>query len=185
MDSQVRQGELDRTTANLVEGLGQLVSCWGFNKTIGWIYGLLYIRQDPMSLDDIAFHLAVSKGNVSINIREAERLGMVRKVWIKGDRKDFYEAEPNLWRIVRRATRERQKKEFDFALDVINQSLALLDSDGGQKSFAAKRLQAMSSFLKSINSLVNGLLALETLKGAAVQACPVRSRLPKLKRKQV
>ncbi len=57
-----------------------------------------------MSLEAIAGELQVSKSNISINIREAERLGMVKKVWKKGDRKDYYEAGPNLWQIIRRIT---------------------------------------------------------------------------------
>jgi DNA-binding transcriptional regulator GbsR (MarR family) len=166
--------------SEFIDGLGQLVDFWGFNKTIGWIFGMLYLREEPVSLEEIADELVISKGNVSINIREAERLGMVKKVWVKGDRKDYYEAEPNLWRVVRQVTRERQKREYSFAIDNVEQALtALKEADAG-KSFAAKRLRAMSSFLKSVNGLVSGFLALETLKGAAVQACPVRSRMPKL-----
>ncbi len=175
----------EQASSSFVDGLGQLVDFWGFNKTVGWIFGLLYLRDEPVSLDEIAAELHVSKGNVSVNIREAERLGMVRKVWKKGDRKDYYEAEPNLWRIVRRVTRERQKKEFDFALEAVERSLELAkESDGAGPAFAAKRLRAMSTFLKSANGLVSGFLALDTLKGAAVQACPVRSRMPRLPGKQ-
>lgn len=179
----------DNTAAvetDFVNGMGQLADFWGHNKMIGWIYGLLYLREEPVSLDEIAQELGVSKGNVSLNVREAERLSMVRKVWKKGDRKDYYEAEPNLWRIVRQVTRERQKKEFDYAISLVGDNLEKLEEAGGasrRAQFARKRLSHLSSFLKSLNALVNGLLSLETLKGAAVQACPVRSRLPRLKGK--
>ncbi len=164
-----------------IDGMGQLADYWGYNKVVGWIYGLLYLQDGSLSLESVAEELQVSKGNISINIREAERLGMVKKVWKKGDRKDYYEAEPNLWQVIRRITRERQKKEFDFAMETIKtglDGLELLESNTQQVRFARKRLNQMSSFLKSTNTIISGLLSLETLKGAAVQACPVRSRLP-------
>ena len=169
---------------SFLDGMGQLADYWGYNKVVGWIYGLLYLQDGSLSLETIAGELQVSKGNISINIREAERLGMVKKVWKKGDRKDYYEAEPNLWQIIRRITRERQKKEFDFAMETVSIGLAgfeRVEGDSKQVRFARKRLNQMSAFLKSANVIINGLLSLETLRGAAVQACPVRSRLPRRK----
>ncbi len=167
-----------------LDGMGQLADYWGYNKVVGWIFGLLYLQEGSLSLEAIAGELQASKGNISINIREAERLGMVKKVWRKGDRKDYYEAESNLWQIIRRITRERQKKEFEFAMETVRGGLTALEpveGDSRQARFARKRLNQMSAFLKSANAIVSGLLTLETLKGAAVQACPVRSRLPRRK----
>ena len=63
------------------------------NKVGGQIYALLFLSEEPLSLDDISDRLAVSKSNVSINIRMLEDVGLVRKVWVKGSRKDYYAAE--------------------------------------------------------------------------------------------
>ncbi len=173
--------DLIKAQENLVQGMGQAATFWGYNRVLGGIYGLLYLGQKPLSLEEIADRLEVSKGNVSVNIRECERLGMVKKVWVKGDRRDFYEADPNLWSVVRRITRERQKKEFDFAMSMVTDSLLLIDeadAESKEVKFAKQRLERMSSFFKRINAMISALISLETLKGAAVQACPVRSRIP-------
>jgi DNA-binding transcriptional regulator GbsR (MarR family) len=63
------------------------------NKVGGQIYALLFLSDEPLSLDEISEKLAVSKSNVSINIRLLEEYGLVRKVWVKGSRKDYYDAE--------------------------------------------------------------------------------------------
>jgi len=173
----------DQARENLVVGVGRIASGWGYNKALGHLYALLYLTEKPLSLEDISRELGVTKGNVSVNIREAEHLGLVNKVWVKGDRRDYYEADPRLWKVLRKVARARQKKEFEMAMETINGSLEALDSQDkavpGHK-FAKKRLEKMGSFFRSFNTIMNGLLALETLRGAAVQACPVRSRIPRI-----
>lgn len=92
---------LERAQHNFIEGIGRLSSTLGFSKVMGQLYALLYLSQKPLSLDDMVKRLAISKGSASINIRELEGKGAVKKIWMKGSRKDFYEAEPDLWKIIR------------------------------------------------------------------------------------
>ncbi len=78
-----------------VQGAGKISSALlgMINRVGGQIYALLFLSEEPLSLDDIADRLAVSKSNVSINIRMLEEYNLVRKVWVKGSRKDYYAAE--------------------------------------------------------------------------------------------
>ena len=107
----------------LMEAMGRITSFWGFSKIMGQLYGLLYLSPKPLTLDEMAESLSISKGNVSINIRALERWNMVRTVWVKGDRKDYYGAETDFWKIVKGVLREREKKEFDLALDSVSKLL--------------------------------------------------------------
>jgi DNA-binding transcriptional regulator GbsR (MarR family) len=75
-----------------IESIGELCDSFGLNKFVAQLYAVLYLSNKPISLDDMADRLKVSKGNVSINIRELEKWGAVRSVWVKGSRKDYYEA---------------------------------------------------------------------------------------------
>ena len=174
---------VEQASDNFSEGIGQLFQSWGLQKSIGSVFALLYLREGPTSLEDIAAGLSMSKGNVSLNIREAERLGLVSKIWLKGDRRDYYEAEASLWKIVRRVSRERQKREFDFAVETVKESLEALPfkNKDTEVVFARKRLKALDSFLKSVNRMVNSVLSLETLRGATVN-CPVLKHIPRKKR---
>lgn len=87
----------------------------GLNRTVGQIYGLLYINPSPVALEDIAKTLRISKGGASVNIRELERWGAVRKVWVQGSRKDFYEANQDFLNVAYSRIKNRVQKMLDSA----------------------------------------------------------------------
>lgn len=99
-DRKASQGEnggelLNEAVEVFIQGAGKVSSALlgMINRVGGQIYALLFLADEPLSLDDIAEKLQVSKSNVSINIRMLEEYNLVRKVWVKGSRKDYYAAE--------------------------------------------------------------------------------------------
>jgi DNA-binding transcriptional regulator GbsR (MarR family) len=84
----------------MIEGGGRTAQTFGLNRVLGQIYMLLYTSERPRSLDEIAEDLRLSKASVSIACRQLGGLGVLRRVWIKGDRKDYYEAETDLRRLL-------------------------------------------------------------------------------------
>jgi DNA-binding transcriptional regulator GbsR (MarR family) len=152
-----------------METMGRITSFWGFSKIMGQLYGLLYLSPKPLTLDEMAENLSISKGNVSINIRALERWNMVRQVWVKGDRKDFYEAETDFWKIVRGVLKEREKKEFDQALGSIT-GLRKRGEEIHKKAksvesaFAVDRLKKLEDFISTMDQVVGIVLTLEDLK---------------------
>lgn len=160
---------MDDLRNGIMETLGRITAFWGFSKIMGQLYGLLYLSPKPMTLDEMVEGLAVSKGNVSINVRALERWNMVRKVWMKGDRKDFYEAETEFWKIIRGVLKEREKKEFDQALVAIGNIRKRSEEmhkkeKSSETSFATERLKKLEDFIKAMDQLVGVLLTLEDLK---------------------
>ena len=152
-----------------METMGKITAFWGFSKIMGQLYGLLYLSPKSLTLDEMAENLSISKGNVSINIRALERWNMVRQVWVKGDRKDFYEAETDFWKIIRGVLKEREKKEFDQALA----SIGGLRKKGeevhkkvksAETAFAVERLKKLEDFIATMDQLVGMMLTLEDLK---------------------
>ena len=153
----------------LMEAMGRITSFWGFSKIMGQLYGLLYLSPKPLTLDEMSEGLSVSKGNVSINIRALERWNMVKTVWVKGDRKDYYEAEVDFWKIVKGVLREREKKEFDLALESVSRLLAASEqarkqSKNEETTFAVERLRRLEEFIQSMDKLVAVLMTLDDLK---------------------
>jgi DNA-binding transcriptional regulator GbsR (MarR family) len=152
-----------------MEAMGRITSFWGFSRIMGQLYGLLYLSSKPLTLDDMSESLSISKGNVSINIRALERWNMVKTVWIKGDRKDYYEAETDFWKIIKGVLREREKKEFDLALDSVSKLLqksleAQKAAKSAETAFAVDRLKRLEDFIKTMDKLVGVLMTLEDLK---------------------
>jgi DNA-binding transcriptional regulator GbsR (MarR family) len=162
-------GDLNELRHGTMDTLGRITAFWGFSKIMGQLYGLLYLAAAPLTLDEMAENLSISKGNVSINIRALERWNMVRKVWVKGDRKDFYEAETDFWKIIRGVMKEREKKEFDQALGAVG-GLRKKGEELQKKlkntdtAFAVERLKKLEDFIGTMDQLVGMLLTLEDLK---------------------
>lgn len=93
-------GKLEIAQHKFIESIGKLCASFGLNKLVAQIYALLYLSDKALSLDDICDKLKISKGSVSMNIRELENWGAVRKIWVKGSRRDFYEAELDVKKVV-------------------------------------------------------------------------------------
>ncbi len=152
-----------------METMGRITAFWGFSKIMGQLYGLLYLSPRPLTLDEMAENLSISKGNVSINIRALERWSMVRQVWVKGDRKDFYEAETDFWKIIRGVLKEREKKEFDQALGAIGGLRKRGEeihkkAKSAESAFAVDRLKKLEDFISTMDQVVGMVLTLEDLK---------------------
>jgi DNA-binding transcriptional regulator GbsR (MarR family) len=119
--------------------------------------------------------VGVTKGAVSTNVRALERLGMVHRRIQVGERKDFYIAETDFWKIIKSILREREKSEFDLALRMVGESLEMVEGgevDAEQAELARfyqKRLGAMQSFFRSLDNLVATLLALDEFRAGALE----------------
>lgn len=157
---------LENAQQNFIQGMSRISSFWGFPRAMGAIYGAIYLSPTHLSLDQIVEQVGVTKGAVSTNVRQLERLGMVHKQILIGDRKDYYEAETDFWKMIKGILQEREKSEFDRALKTVDDSMALVEADHENPELAAfyqERIGAMQSFFKTLDSLVSTILKLEGL----------------------
>lgn len=104
---------------SVVRGLGQLTDFFGFSPVMGHLYGALLMSPEPLSLDELEAIVAKSKASVSMNMQALERWGMVRQVWVKGDRRKYYAAESDLWKIVTYVIESRERREVGVALTIL------------------------------------------------------------------
>ncbi len=117
---------LDAVNDSTVAGLGRLTGFFGFSDVMGRLYGTVLLSPEPMSLDDLAGSLEISKGSVSMNMRALERWGMAKEVWVRGERKKYYSAESDLWQVIRNVLGSRESREVQLALNVLGESIAKL-----------------------------------------------------------
>ncbi|HEX9399435.1 MAG TPA: MarR family transcriptional regulator, partial [Anaeromyxobacter sp.] len=103
------------TVKSFVEAWGAMGSLWGINRSVARVHALLMASEEPISLEEIAERLQISKGNASMSLRELRTFGVVRQVEAPGDRRDFYVTEPDVWTMFFRILRERKRREFDPA----------------------------------------------------------------------
>jgi DNA-binding transcriptional regulator GbsR (MarR family) len=110
---------LKQAREEFVSQWGALGSQWGINRTMAQIHALLMIAHEPLSTDDIMAELEISRGNAHSNIKELVSWGLIRNVVKRGERKDYFEAEKDVWEIARTVARERKRREIEPALQVL------------------------------------------------------------------
>src|SRR5436309_3079874 len=98
-----------------VEAGGHTTQSFGLGRIMGQIYAVLYLSPTPMCLDDIAKELGVSKASVSTTVRQLERWAAVKRVWVRGDRKDYYEAETDFHAVLRHGLLATMRKKLETA----------------------------------------------------------------------
>ena len=90
---------------------GDMASTWGINRTMAKIHALLYCAERPLNTDQIMERLGVSRGNANMNLHSLVDWGLVAKTRPAESRKDYYEAEKDVWQITARIIEERQRRE--------------------------------------------------------------------------
>lgn len=108
---------VDDTVLQMCDLIGNIMDFWGFRKVLGRIWTLLYLSPTPLSAADIKLMLGMSIGNVSMALKELERWGVVRRTLGPIARRDYFEAETHLWKMVSRVFRERERVYVENALD--------------------------------------------------------------------
>src|SRR4028119_827127 len=101
-----------------VEHWGVMARSWGINATMGELFALLYISGTDWTAEALKERLSVSRGNVSMNLRELIAWRVVHKVHRQGERREFYRAEADVWTLFRRILVERKRRELDPTLAV-------------------------------------------------------------------
>lgn len=119
---------IQAANTSVIEGLGQLASYFGFSKVMGQLYGALLLSPQPLSLDDLMAQLGISKASVSTNLRTLEHMGIVREVWVKDDRRKFYRAESDFWRILTNVLSSRELHDVNQALQVLQDNAVKLET---------------------------------------------------------
>ncbi|MCG2726720.1 MAG: hypothetical protein L6420_10830 [Elusimicrobia bacterium] len=128
--------EFEYLKVEAVNLAGMGFSMFSFSPIAGQIYALLYMSFKPLTLNNMVKELEISKSSASTNIRALESWGAVKKIWVKGDRKDYYEANPDVMSIVLKRFKEGMKKrmlEFSKGMKKIEDKLFELKSNPATK----------------------------------------------------
>jgi DNA-binding transcriptional regulator GbsR (MarR family) len=144
------------TTPEVVSRMGEAAAHLGFGRITAQIYGLLMISDAPLSLDEMAQALGVSKASVSVYIRALASLGAVRKVWAPESRRDLYELEEDLLKVLRiwcRTGLQRRLEEVGSILDQAERNLARAGIPAGEPPRARKRLDSVRALHRKLTEL--------------------------------
>ena len=152
--------EFNDAKAQFIQTWGKLGSEWGINRTMAQVHAILLISPKPLCTEDIMEELNISRGNTNMNVRDLMNWELVSKKLIPGDRKEYFEAEKDIWEVARRIIKERKKREVEPVVKVLSQ---LKQIEGNNESAEIKEFTSMMEQLdkfvgkmdKSVNLLIN------------------------------
>ena len=150
---------------------GNMASSWGINKTMSQIHALLYAESEALHTDEIMSILDISRGNANMNLRRLLDWELIHKVQFEGDRKDYFSAETDVWKIVNTIISERQQREIAPIRNRIEECITLLEGDDtgdfeldpASQEFK-ERIQNYNDFLVMFERFTNALLPFITKK---------------------
>lgn len=160
---------LQHVRESVLSGLGELTDFFGFGKVMGQLYGAVLMSRQPLSLDELESIVAKSKASVSMNMRNLERWRMVREVWVKGNRRKFYEAETDLWKIITYILQSRELNDVRAAVAVLEQDieslqtakLSLPEEDLQLAEFYQERVVQLHDFFRLAQLILENFVASE------------------------
>lgn len=167
--------QLPEIKENFMQGLSQISQFWGLPKSMGAIFGVLYLSPVELSLDEIVAQTGFTKGAISTSVRTLARMGLIHRQSKLGDRKDYYVAENDFYKVVRTILKGRENSEFDRALASVGQTLDILEasppseSDAAEWEFARNRVAEMQSFFDGLDNLVKVIVTLENMNQNTVK----------------
>ena len=136
--------KLAEAKLQFIASWGAFGTHWGINRTMAQIHALLLVSPDPLSQDDLMEQLNVSRGNANMNIRELIDWGLVDRIIIPGERKEYFTAEKDIWKVATQIIKERKKRELDPMLKLLSQ---LEDVEGDKKDKEIKQ------FVETVNGI--------------------------------
>jgi DNA-binding transcriptional regulator GbsR (MarR family) len=162
---------VDPAVLRVADAVGALIEGWGFKRNMGRMWAVLYLEDHPLTAAELGERLGLSVGAVSMLLTELLQWGIVKKTWVVGDRRDHYEPETSIWKMVSRVFRERELNWIKTASEQFERAGTEL---GGAKD---ARRKLIADRIASLTQLAQvGAHLLETmLEGDSVDALPLKT----------
>lgn len=139
---------------------GAMGDHWGVNRSVSQVHALLYVAEKPLTAEAIATALGMARSNVSTSLKELLAWDLIRRSPVFGDRRDFFEAETDIWTMVTRIAAGRKARELDPAAAALRDCLSAAAADKTVSPLAVSRLKEMLEFVERSSRWYEQMLAL-------------------------
>jgi DNA-binding transcriptional regulator GbsR (MarR family) len=141
---------LNEARSRFIDTWGEMGPRWGIPKTMAQIHALLMVSEEPLSTDEIMAELEISRGNANMNLRSLVDWGLIRRVFIKGERKEYFQSDKDVWNMFCRIARERKKREIEPVIENLQECLALVEKDKSSAVFR-ERVTELLDLVKTLD----------------------------------
>lgn len=172
---------IDPAVVRVADAVGILMESWGFKRNLGRMWTVLYLEDHPLTAADLGDRLSLSTGAVSMLLTELLQWGAAKKAWVVGERREHYEAETSLWKMISRVFRERELNWIKQAADHFQGARDEFRSgDDARRKLIAERIANLAQLAQ-----VGATLMESMLEGEAIDSLPIKSagELAEIKRK--
>ncbi|WP_309893768.1 MarR family transcriptional regulator [Archangium sp.] len=143
-------GRLAPWEAIAVDAVGNVIEFWGFKRNQGRVWALLYLRGEPLTAGEIERELDLSKGGVSMLLRDLERWGVVRRVRLPQDSAWRYGAETDLIRMVSHVIEEREAGFIERIRADLAEARRMAEESGNVPREHLARLEKMATLAEHV-----------------------------------
>jgi DNA-binding transcriptional regulator GbsR (MarR family) len=161
---------VDPAVLKVADAVGALIEGWGFKRNMGRMWTVLYLEDHALSAAELGERLGLSTGAVSMLLAELLQWGIVKKAWVVGERREHYEPETQIWKMVSRVFRERELNWIKTASEAFESAG---DELGGKHDARRKLIAERIASLTQLAQVGAHLLE-AVLEGESVDALPLK-----------
>ena len=164
---------VDPAVLRVADAVGALIESWGFKRNMGRMWAVLYLEDHALTAADLGERLGLSTGSVSMLLSELLQWGAIKKAWVVGERREHYEAETSIWKMVSRVFRERELRWIQTAREQFEAADAELEPAPKRDARRALIAQRIADLVQL--SQVGAHLLESMLEGEAVDSLPIKT----------
>lgn len=147
--------QLSEAKEKYIQTWGTFATNWGINRTMAQVHALLLASGKALSTDEVMEQLEISRGNANMNLRALMDWGIVKKEFVKGDRKEYFIAEKDVWFLFKQITKERRKREIEPVISFLEELKNIEDRDSDEAKEFIKLMEDFSSVTGKINNIMD------------------------------
>ena len=162
---------VDPAVLKVADAVGALIENWGFKRNMGRMWTVLYLEDHPLTAGDLGERLGLSTGAVSMLLAELLQWGAVKKTWVVGDRREHFEPETSIWKMVSRVFRDRELNWIRTARDEFTAAQEHLEPGrDARKKLIAERIAGLVQLTEVGHHLLESML-----EGEAIDSLPLKT----------
>ncbi|MET1256428.1 GbsR/MarR family transcriptional regulator [Aliikangiella maris] len=138
--------ELPCELETVVVHFGEMGSRWGFNRTVGQMFAVIVFTEAPLNAEQIAKMLSISRGNVSMGIKELQSWQLIRVHHIPGDRKEYFKPAGTIWELALQVLSERRKREVEPTLSLLRSHM--MSEQQGEHPYANQQIKEIYELIE-------------------------------------
>jgi DNA-binding transcriptional regulator GbsR (MarR family) len=150
----------EEAKAKFIQTWGTLATQWGINRTMAQLHALLLIAPEPLSTEDVMEQLQISRGNANMNLRELIDWGLIFRHLKPGERREYFYAEKDIWKVARQVAKERRRREIKPVMEALNE-LQTLDEQTPEAAEFQKVIKGISGVVGFADGTLNAVIRAE------------------------